>query len=214
MGIFGIGKNKIEIDVNKNTHLLVLDNKWHELFRSKKPVKITTIENKLNDLLKLQGSLNDDIKNYQKLKKKLMEDMVQEMENSGQNNIQKTSKYINQINLNLEKAEEKLMEIPKEISEVNKQLVQETMNIFYNDMNKKHTEAIKYGEKVIELREQIKEQIIARDEAKSTFANLYGFLHDVVGADIIDQYDKYYNISREDLTLFKDKLNEDENEDS
>lgn len=193
------GKKDFEISIDKNTHLLTLDVKWHELFKNKKPIKVQILEKELNNLLKRQGTLNTELKEYQALKKKMMDEIVQNMGGTYDDNDKKARKkldrnrnYIEQINKKLGDYEKELETIPDKILEKNKQLVSVTMNHFYLTMLKRKERANELEDTVVELKEKIQKAILERDEAKEYYQQLYGYIHDVVGASIIEQYDKYY----------------------
>lgn len=192
-------KKDIELAVDKNTHLLVLDQKWHELFKQNKSLKVQGIEKRLNNLLKEQGMLNTERKEYQKLKQKMMDEIVQGMGGLNDANDKKAykamgqnKKYIEQINTKLKHHEERLQELPQLIIDTNKELVNITMKTFYQTMIERRIKAEKLDVDVKRLREEIKEAVIQRDEAKEYHQQLYGYIHDVVGPEIIEQYDKYY----------------------
>ena len=56
----------------KKVPLLVLDQKWHRLFAIHgKTDEISATEKELDELLKLQGKYNNELKNLKKLKSKL-----------------------------------------------------------------------------------------------------------------------------------------------
>jgi len=192
-------KSNIEIQIDKTTHLLVLDQKWHELFKDKKPPKVKRIEKELNDLLKIQGNLTTEHKEYLNLKKQMMDEIVTNMgeaydekDKAAFKKMDKNKKYIDQINQKLKHHEKELTTIPEKISGKNKELVNATMNTFYHTMMDSKLEATNLENKVVELKEEIKDTIINRDEAKEHYQQLYGYIHDVVGADIIEQYDRYF----------------------
>lgn len=193
------GKKDFEISIDKSTHLLTLDAKWHELFKDKKPMRILSLEKELNDLLKRQGTLNTELKEYQNLKKKMMDEIVQNMggtyddsDKKARKKLDRNRNYIEQINKKLENHEKELETVPDKILEKNKQLVSATMNYFYLTMLKRKERAKELETTVDELKEKIQKAIIERDEAKEYYQQLYGYIHDVVGASIIEQYDKHY----------------------
>ncbi len=198
-------RNSIEIEIDKNTHLLVLDQKWHELFNDKKPSRIKTIEKEVNDLLKKQGTYNTELKEYSTLKKKMMDEIVESMkeayddkDKTALKQMEKNKKYIDQINKKLEHHQKELTDIPEKISEANKKLVNATMKNFYHTMIDSKKQATLLEQEVKDIKEKIKEVIIRRDEAKGLHQQLYGYIHDVVGPDIIEQYDKYYEVNKND----------------
>ncbi len=191
-------KNK-QIHIDKKTHLLVLDQKWHELFKDNKPGKVIALEKKLNSLLKEQGKLTTESKEYYNLKKKIMQDIVDGMslatsdnEKEAYHKMEKNRRYIEEINDKLKQYENRLDQLPIKIDQTNRELVSVTMNIFYLEMLEVRKKAQKHDENVQKLREEIKEEIIIRDETKERSDALYSFIHDVVGSDIIEQYDEYY----------------------
>lgn len=194
-----MAKKDFEIQIDKSIHLLVLDKKWHELFKNKKPLKVQSLEKELNELLKRQGKLTNELKDYQNLKKKMMDEIVQNMggtyddtDKKARKKLDRNRNYIEQINKKLENYEKELGLIPDKILEKNKQLVSATMNSFYLTMLKKKDKSVELENTVAELKEKIQNLIIERDEAKEEYQQLYGYIHDVVGASIIEQYDRYY----------------------
>ena len=192
-------KSNKNIHIEKKTHLLVLDQKWHELFKNKKPGKVINLEKKLNALLKEQGKLTTESKEYYNLKKKIMQEIVENMGDTNAENekeayrkMEKNRRYIEEINEKLKQYEKRLDQLPVKIDLVNRELVKITMDIFYQEMLEVRKKAKKHEERVIELREEIKEEIIVRDETKERSDALYSYIHDVVGSDVIEQYDDYY----------------------
>ncbi len=61
--------------------ILILDNKWHQLFQMiGKSQEIKDAEEQVNHLLKEQGRLNQDIKEFKKIKSNLMDEIVANMD--------------------------------------------------------------------------------------------------------------------------------------
>ena len=68
-------------DVFKNIPILTLDERWYHLINEKnKTDEIVYWEKQVNELLKKQGRINNDIKDIKKLKKQLINDVVENME--------------------------------------------------------------------------------------------------------------------------------------
>ena len=193
------GKKDVEIEIDKNTHLLVLDQKWHELFRDGKPGKVLRLEKELNDLLKKQGTCTTELKEYSELKKKMMDEIVNSMkeaydekDKAAIKKMEKNKKYIDQINKKLEHHQRELTDMPERISEVNKKLVNATMHCFYHTMTQRRQKSDELEEEVTQLKAKFSDTIIRRDEAKELYQQLYGYIHAVVGPDIIEQYVRYF----------------------
>ena len=58
----------------KRIPVLTLDNKWYRLLTEEARSEVSDLERQLNELLKQQGKLNNEVKNIKRLKKKLMEE--------------------------------------------------------------------------------------------------------------------------------------------
>ncbi|MBN2221212.1 MAG: hypothetical protein JW708_03330 [Vallitaleaceae bacterium] len=194
-------KKDFELEIDKDVHLLVLDNKWHELFRGKKPPRIVMLENKINRMLMDQGKYNTEMKEYQQLKKKMMTDIMNNMDGASTEALKimdKNRKYIDEINKKLEHHEKMLTELPSQISEYNKELVKATMSCFYKELQEVRKKSVKLDEEFLELKNKIKEMVVKKNETKEEYQKLYGYIHDVVGIQIIEQYDRYYNGEKND----------------
>ena len=112
--------------------------------------------------------------------------------------IEKKKKYVDDINKKLKHHELELTTIPQRISLINKDLMNATMNTFYHTMMNKKEKAAELEKRVIDLKTEIQEAIIIRDEAKTDYQNLYSYIHGVVGPDVIEQYDRYYIGGKDD----------------
>lgn len=191
------GNNRIKI--MKQTPPLTLDQKWHALFSDHKSRKMKDLENKLNALLKSQGQSTNDYKEYSQLKKKLMGDIIADMpeafngEQAEDNQkMSKNKQYINQINQKLKKLENKLIKLPKEIEEVNSELLEISMSVCYERMivHKKKLNGL--DPQINSLREALKDLMVRKSESKEEYDLLYAYMHDLVGPDIIEQFDQMY----------------------
>jgi hypothetical protein len=96
---------------DKKLPILTLDNRWHELFtEEQKTPEIRELEQKVNNLLKRQGKLVNDIKDMKKLKSNLLNDIVENMDigldmqgKAKEKKLDKNKQYINELNSKLEK---------------------------------------------------------------------------------------------------------------
>lgn len=189
----------LEVPINKKVHLLTLDNRWHELFKENKSRKIKSLENKLNNLIKEQGKLNNDYKEYTALKKKVMTDIVtnmseacEEENNKAIENMDKNKNYITEINKKLDSIENRLVKLPQEIEQTNKNLLESSMADCYARMIASKIKINSYEEQVNELRNKLKELVIEKNENEEQYEKLYTYMHDLVGHDVIEQFDNMY----------------------
>lgn len=192
-------KKPNHIKIMKQIHPLTLDQRWHSLFGKHKTLKMKELENKLNALLKSQGQSTNDYKEYSQLKKKLLSDIIGDMPDAFEStkettiqNMGKNKKYIDDINQKLNKLENKLVKLPKEIEVVNTDLLEVSMALCYQRIAR-HKSAINEMEsKINGLREELTELMVKKNEGKEEYELLYSYMHDLVGPEIIEQYDKLY----------------------
>lgn len=192
-------KNKVDIKLNVKTHPLTLDQRWHALFSNSKTRKMKSLEDELNKLLKTQGQYHNDFKEYSQLKRKIMTDILESMpeafeeeKNPSLDNMDKNKKYIEEINSKLDHIEEALINLPKEIDTVNGELLQLSMSLCYERMLKNKELLNDMDKRISILRDQLKELAVKKMESKEEYDKLYAYMHDMVGPNVIEQFDQVY----------------------
>ena len=188
----------------KKIPILTLDNKWHRLFTQTNPNKaILRLEEELNDLLKKQGKATTESKDIKRLKKKLMQEIVENAEGTAEGNNQKAMKkmednkrLINECNERLTMYEDQLIELPGEIDRVNRELMLQTMDICYDTLKTNETEIEETVKWVAAIRVELKKRLIRKQEMEQMNQELYSYMHDIFGAEVIEIFDmKYGNYS-------------------
>ena len=188
----------------KKIPILTLDNKWHRLFTQTNPNKaILRLEEELNDLLKKQGKATTESKDIKRLKKKLMQEIVENAEGTAEGNNQKALKkmednkrLINECNERLTMYEDQLIELPGEIDRVNRELMLQTMDICYDTLKTNETEIEETAKWVAAIRGELKKRLIRKQEMEQMNQELYSYMHDIFGAEVIEIFDmKYGNYS-------------------
>ena len=188
----------------KKIPILTLDNKWHRLFTQTNPNKtILRLEEELNDLLKKQGKATTESKDIKRLKKKLMKEIVENAEGTAEGNNQKALKkmednkrLINECNERLTMYEDQLIELPGEIDRVNRELMLQTMDICYDTLKTNETEIEETAKWVAAIRVELKKRLIRKQEMEQMNQELYSYMHDIFGAEVIEIFDmKYGNYS-------------------
>ncbi|MBP5598998.1 MAG: hypothetical protein J6X48_01810 [Lachnospiraceae bacterium] len=187
---------------NKKIPLLTLDNTWHRLFTQTDPSdEILALEEELNDLLKKQGKLNTDIKDIRALKKRLMDEIVEQMNEMGSNMSKKAEKKLNDNKRLIEECNEKLQEygddvydIPKKINEVNYKLMLETMEICYEQIQENNDEIENISKWVDEMRVELKKKVVQKQQKLKKNQNFYTYMHNIFGAEVINIFDMKYNV--------------------
>lgn len=184
----------------KKIPILTLDNKWHRLFTQTNPNKtILRLEEELNDLLKKQGKATTESKDIKRLKKKLMQEIVENAEGTAEGNNQKALKkmednkrLINECNERLTMYEDQLIELPGEIDRVNRELMLQTMDICYDTLKTNETEIEETAQWVAAIRVELKKRLIRKQEMEQMNQELYSYMHDIFGAEVIEIFDMKY----------------------
>ena len=134
--------------VGKKIPILTLDNKWHKLFTQREYTsEIKRTENELNKLLKRQSKVSEEYKELKKLKKKMMDEIVvlaDEIEKSSSKKLEKAMedhrRTVNECNEKIDACEEEMVELPRQISQVNNRLMVATMEVCYRKLQKNTAE--------------------------------------------------------------------------
>ena len=155
-------------DVFKNIPILTLDERWYHLINEKnKTDEIAYWEKQVNELLKKQGRINNDIKDIKKLKKQLINDVVENMEDDDssrqkQKRMSQNQRLIQESNDKIASLEDELLEVPRELARANEKLLTETLKACYDRMNA-NTEDIEVLDKWINAtRVKLKKNILIK----------------------------------------------------
>ena len=158
-------------DVFKNIPILTLDERWYHLINEKnKTDEIAYWEKQVNELLKKQGRINNDIKDIKKLKKQLINDVVENMEEDDssrqkQKRMSQNQRLIQESNDKIASLEDELLEVPRELARANEKLLTETLKACYDRMNA-NTEDIEVLDKWINAtRVKLKKNILIKQDS-------------------------------------------------
>ena len=177
----------------KKIPVLTLDNKWYRMIAMMEPDReLKNLEEALNTLLKEQGKLNTDSKAVKKIKKKLMDEIVQLMENddtASLNKINENKRLIEDCNNKLDEYQDRLLDIPKEIDNANYALMIRTMELCYDVLKVNSKEIDEIGEWINNIRIELKKNVVRKQEMEIKNHELYSFMHDIFGADVIEIFD-------------------------
>ena len=181
----------------KKVPVATLDNKWHKLFsKVEKTDAIKEYESKLNELLRKQGRINSEIKEIKRVKKELMDEIVTLMDdNEGSDKFEKNKKLISDCNDKIDSYNDDLMELPKEIAEVNKQLMINTMDACYDELRENEKGIEELGAWLAKIRIELKKNVVRKQEYEISNQEIYSYMHDIFGAEVVDLFDMKYNPS-------------------
>ena len=183
--------------IGKTVPLLILDQKWHRLFAVHgKTDEIKALEAELNTLLTEQARLNTRLKELKKLKGKLLDEIVQSMEEN-EKKIDENKRLVDEINEKMDACEAELVDIPFRLRETNDELMLCSMDYFYEKIRLNQTESTEIEEWINQVRIDLKKNIIRKQNRDINNREIYAYLHDIFGAEVINIFDiKYDDESR------------------
>ena len=185
---------------DKKIPVLTLDNKWYRLLDELGKEIVKECEEQLNTLLKRQGKLNTEVKDIKKLKKKLMSEIVSMADESSQGadaavekKIADNKRLIEECNEKLDSYQDELLELPREIEKINFQLMLLTMEYCYDAMQENTAVINETADWVTQVRIELKKRLIRKQELEQKNHEIYSYMHDIFGADVINLFDMKYN---------------------
>ena len=89
----------------------------------------------------------------------------------------------------LEKYQDEMLELPGEIDRVNFQLMLFTMECCYRTMKENQGAIQEITDWVTQVRIDLKKNLIRRQEMEQQNQEIYSYMHDVFGADVVDLFD-------------------------
>lgn len=186
---------------DKKIPLLTLDNKWHQLFtQADTTPEIQMYEKQLNELVKRQSKANTESKDIRKIKKKLMEEIVllaDELVRDSENprllkKMEDHKRLVSECNEKLEKYEQELLELPREIDKTNRSLMLASMEACYKKIHTNDSEIETISNWIEQTRRELKKKMVRKQEAEAMNNALYSYMHDIFGADVIEIFDMKY----------------------
>lgn len=185
---------------DKQIPVLTLDNKWHKLFgRSSATKEIQRLEKELNNLLKRQGKLTNEIKDLKRIKNNLLTDIMSNMEGIEQDTdasvdkkLNDNKRLVNEVNEKVESHEDELLEIPHEIDRINRELMLKTMELCYDKLTQNTDEIEQIAEWIREMRVALKTNIIKKQDKEINNSELYGYMHNIFGRNVLELFDMRY----------------------
>ena len=194
---------------NVKVPVLILDQKWHRLFAiSGKPENVKEKEVELNELLQLQGKLNQEVKDLKAVKTKLMQGIVFNMDGaeggvsseSHAKALEDNKRLIEETNERLAADEDQLLEIPRQIKEVNEALMMMTMTFCSEKMRINANEIQDISDWITNVRVELKKNIIKKQNREINNKEIYAYMHDIFGRDVINLFDVKYEEEQKTVT--------------
>ena len=184
--------------VGKKIPVLTLDNQWHKLFtQTGGNDEIHNFEENLNELLRRQGKLTTELKSLAVFKKKLMQEIVSIMElpdsPAKEKKMSENKLKIEESNQKMDAYNDDLMELPKQIDEANFELMIATMHVCYGKIKQNIEDINEINQWVSDFKQKLKRKIIMKQKKEIWNDEMYSYMHDIFGPDVIEMFDMKYN---------------------
>ncbi len=176
--------------------ILTLDERYNVVMPDKdKTPRIRKLEAKVNALLKKQGKVTNDIKEVKKIKARLMQEVVENMDAEGgdsarQKKMNKTQKLIQEAKTKLEELENSELEVPRELENANMELLLEFIQLCYGRMSTNREDIELLDRWINEMRVELKKKLVIKQEKETKNNNIYAYMHDLLGPELIQMFDE------------------------
>lgn len=180
----------------KDIPILTLDERWYHLITDKiKTDEIRYWEKELNDLLKKQGQINNDIKEVKKIKTQLIQDVVDNMQD--EDSDPKKTKIMEQNQRLIQEAKDKIgsledeaLDIPRDIVNANEHLMIETVKVCYEKINNNKEDLEVLNKWINATRVKLKKNILIKQDKEEINSRMYTAMHDILGPDVMKELDR------------------------
>lgn len=182
---------------NKKLPIVLLDPLWHSMSDTIKTKFIKEKEAVLQELLKEQGRVSTDLKEYNVVKQNFLKQIIilsDEVQNGGDNKkldeLNKLHQSVLTANNKIEELETRLTEVGDEINQTNHAIIEEMVAVSYE-----YIEAYKKKEDELEkeieaLRSEMLNKTNEKKEAEKVQKNIYNYMHNMIGRQYVEVVDK------------------------
>ncbi len=181
----------------KKVPILPLDNRWHQLFPdNSKPSRIKKLEKEVMDIVKRESSVSQEMKKLVGLKKKLMKEIVSNMEETDEENekirqkkLETSQKLILDINNKNTSLENEKYELPYRLFKANEELLLESIDICYENIQNNERQIAALTEWIERTRLELKKNVVIRQDKMESNDNVYSYMHDMLGPRFMEIFD-------------------------
>lgn len=190
----------VQILRKQRVSILTLDERWHRLFtEEEKTERLKKLEIEVNNLLKRQGKVNTDLQDVKKVKARLMQNIMDNMEGTvgesekaREKRLSKTQKLIREANEKIEKLEIEAEEVPEKLAEANRELLLESVAICYERISRNKAEIEEMADWISQIRTELKRKLVRKQEMEEENTLIYSNLHDMLGPELTEYFDSEY----------------------
>ncbi len=184
----------------KKVPICTIDKKFHNLLDAIGATdEIKALENKVNDLLKAQGKANTEIKEIKKLKKKLMDEIVVNADESADKSEEEkarkadeNTRLIAECNEKIEQYEDDILDLPAQIDEANKELMIALMDDCYGLMKENEKDIQSIASWITKIRIELKKNLVRKTDKETQNQRIYSYMHDIFGPEVVEIFDMTY----------------------
>ena len=187
---------------SKHVPVLTIDNKWHRLFGGDDvSAEMKSEEAKINELLKRQGKINNELKDLKRIKGDLMQQIVTNMpgtdalsDRTAEMKVEESKRLIGEVNAKIASYDDEMLDLPRELDEENYKLMLMTMDECYDALLTNTEDIEKIGCLIKDMRMELKRNIIRKQELEVKNVEMYSYMNDIFGSDVIDIFDIKYDV--------------------
>ena len=184
----------------KTIPVLTVDKKYHNLAqRIGYTDRMKELEDELNELLKAQGKANTEIKEIKNLKKKLMQEIVDNTDENSElspdekdKKASENTRLIAECNEKIEKYEDDMLDLPREIDQANRALMMELMRNSYDVLKINEMDIKDTAQWITKVRIELKKRLVKKVDMETQNQEIYSYMHDIFGAEVIELFDMTY----------------------
>lgn len=201
-------ERKLQLDKNilrKNSiSLLFLDERWRKLYDGlDKPQDIINYESEIEELLKEQARLKEELERIDEQKRTSMDKIVELSPEVFDNGSEKARKdmdecrrKIKELNLRATEIEGRINEIPELINENNLKMLENTVDFAYKEMNRCVMRMEELEGLVDEARIKLRGYVEEMQLISENYSVLYSSIHDLIGSEETDRLDKDFLLQK------------------
>ena len=102
-------------------------------------------------------------------------------------------RLIEECNEKVDSYEEEIVELPRQINQINNQLMVITMDVCYRKLKQNTKELSEIEEWISGVRRELKKKVVRKQEKEAVINKLYSYMHDIFGAEVIELFDMEYD---------------------
>lgn len=179
----------------RNLPILTLDQRWYQLVpEASKTDEIKFWEGRVNELVKRQGQITNDLTDVKKIKSQLIQSVVESMEEQAdakhQKKMNQNQKLIHEAKEKIQELEDEEKELPAQLVEANCKLLVETVKMCYEHINENRADLEVLNKWIEAARIKLKKNLLIKQDKESVNENLYTGMHTIFGPEIMGILDK------------------------